>query len=65
VLLHVLREMLDPLGHEGYLEVSASGVIVTLLEVSKVDSVIFGHFSGNRDRPSHVIAAKPSFDGGK
>ena len=62
VILHVIREMLDPLGHEGDLEVGASGVIVTLLEVSKVDSVILGHCSGNRDGPSRFIAAKPSFD---
>ena len=41
--------VLDPLGHESNLEVGASGVIVALLEVSKVDSVIVGHFGGNRD----------------
>ena len=63
VILHVLREMLDPLGHEGNLEVCTSGVTVTLLEISKVNSVIVCHFCGNRDRPSRFIAAKPSFDG--
>jgi hypothetical protein len=58
----MIREMLDPLGHKGNLEVSTSGVTVTLLEVSKVNSVIVCHFSGNRDGPSRFIAAKPSFD---
>jgi len=62
VLIHVLGQVLDPLRHEGNLEVGASGVIVTLLEVSKVDSVIVSHFGDNRDESSHLIAAKLSFD---
>lgn len=59
----MLSQMLDPLGHKGDLEVSASSVIVALLKISKRDSVIFGHCSGNRDGLSRFIAAKPSFDG--
>ena len=58
-----LTSMLDPLRHESNLEVGAPGVIFTLLEVSKVDSVIVSHFGDNRDESSHLIAAKPSFDG--
>ena len=63
MLIHVLGQVLDPLRHEGNLEVCAPGVIFTLLEVSKVDSVIVSHFGDNRDESSHLIAAKPSFDG--
>ena len=55
-------QVLDPLRHKSNLEVGASGVIVTLLEVSKVDSVIVSHFGDNRDESSHLIAAKLSFD---
>ena len=62
VLIHVLGQVLDPLGHESNLEVSASGVIVTLLEVSKVDSVVV-HGLVNRDGSSGLIAAKSSFAG--
>ena len=62
MILHVISQMLDPLGHESNLEVGTSGVIVALLEVSKLDSVIVGHFNGNWDRSSRFIVAKPSFD---